>query len=134
MRKLKHWINCNIPNWLQALLLTGRSQLVASSEIPVTSFGTWGYPFFRIMDIHHDYGYSKQNTMVQQMFRSAYASVQSGESLCLFTQTMYGSLAILINTIYSRTSMARTLMARLPRLFRTRSWVPWKNPIAADLG
>ena len=29
--------------------------------------------------------------------------------------------------VYSRTSMARTLMARLPRLFRTRSSVPWKK-------
>ena len=28
---------------------------------------------------------------------------------------------------YSRTSMARTLMARLPRLFRTHSWVRWKK-------
>ena len=28
---------------------------------------------------------------------------------------------------YSRTSMARTLMARLPRLFRTRYWVPWNK-------
>ena len=28
---------------------------------------------------------------------------------------------------YSRTSMARTLMAHLPWLFRTRSWVPWKK-------
>ena len=28
---------------------------------------------------------------------------------------------------YSRTSMARTLMARLPGLFRTRFWVPWKK-------
>ena len=36
--------------------------------------------------------------------------------------------------IYSRTSMARTLMARLPWLFRTRSWVPRKSFIAADLG
>ena len=38
---------------------------------------------------------------------------------------------------YSRTSLARTLMARLLRLFRTRPCVPWKishNPIAADLG
>ena len=35
---------------------------------------------------------------------------------------------------YSRTSMARTLMARLPWLFRTSFSVPWKNPIAADLG
>ena len=33
---------------------------------------------------------------------------------------------------YSRTSVARTLMARLPRLFQTRSLVPKKNPIAAD--
>ena len=35
---------------------------------------------------------------------------------------------------YSRTSMARTLMACLPQLFRTRSIVPRKNPLAADLG
>ena len=28
---------------------------------------------------------------------------------------------------YSWTSVAWTLMARLPRLFRTRSWVPWKK-------
>ena len=31
------------------------------------------------------------------------------------------------NIKYSRTSMARTLIARLPRLFRTRSWVPWNR-------
>ena len=31
------------------------------------------------------------------------------------------------NMIYSRTSVARTLMARLPRLFRTRSLVPWNG-------
>ena len=30
--------------------------------------------------------------------------------------------------------MARTLMARLPRLFQTRYSVPGKNPIAADFG
>ena len=36
--------------------------------------------------------------------------------------------------IYSRTSVARTLMAHLPWLFRTRLWVPSKNLIAADLG
>ena len=35
--------------------------------------------------------------------------------------------------IYSRTSGARTLMARLPRLFRTRSGVPRKKSLAADL-
>ena len=35
---------------------------------------------------------------------------------------------------YSRTSMPRTLMARLPRLFRTRSSVPWKILTAADIG
>ena len=33
---------------------------------------------------------------------------------------------------YNRRAVARTLMARLPRLFRTRSSVPWKNYIAAD--
>ena len=38
-------------------------------------------------------------------------------------------------SIYSGTSVARTLMARLPRLFRTRSLlVPRKNPLIADLG
>ena len=35
---------------------------------------------------------------------------------------------------YSRTSMARTLMARLPRLFRTHFKSLGKNPLAADLG
>ena len=35
---------------------------------------------------------------------------------------------------YSRTSMTWTLLARLPPLFRTRSWVSWKNSVAADLG
>ena len=34
---------------------------------------------------------------------------------------------------YSRTSVARTLMAFLPQLFRARASVPRKNPIAADL-
>ena len=34
--------------------------------------------------------------------------------------------------MYSRTSVARTLMACLLRLCRTRSRLPWKNPIAAD--
>ena len=39
-----------------------------------------------------------------------------------------------VKIIYSRTSVARTPMARLPRLFRTRSWVPnIKNTIAADM-
>ena len=32
------------------------------------------------------------------------------------------------NRKYSRTSIARTLMARLPWLFRTRAGVPGKNP------
>ena len=37
-------------------------------------------------------------------------------------------------TRYSRISVARTLMACLPRLFRTRSRVPIKKyPIAADI-
>ena len=38
-----------------------------------------------------------------------------------------------LHAIYSRNSVARTLMARLPRLFRTRSCVPLKNPITANL-
>ena len=34
--------------------------------------------------------------------------------------------------LYSRTSVAGTLMARLPQLFRTRSWGPRKKTLAAD--
>ena len=37
-------------------------------------------------------------------------------------------------TIYSRTSMARTLMARLPLIFRTRSWIPWKKSHSCRFG
>ena len=41
---------------------------------------------------------------------------------------------IYIHCMYSRTSVARTLMARLPQLLRTRSRVPnKKNPTAADI-
>ena len=39
-----------------------------------------------------------------------------------------------VETNYSRTSMARTMMARLPRLFRTRYWVPWNKSHSWDLG
>ena len=35
--------------------------------------------------------------------------------------------------MYSKTSVTRTLMAPLPWLFRTRSGVPWKKAIAAEL-
>ena len=35
---------------------------------------------------------------------------------------------------YRRTSMARTLMARLPRLFRTHSWVRWKKAHSCRFG
>ena len=37
-------------------------------------------------------------------------------------------------TTYSRTSVARTLMARLPRLFRTRSWVLRKTSHSSRVG
>ena len=43
-------------------------------------------------------------------------------------------IIMMMYTEYSRTSLARTLMARLPWLFQTRSWVPQKNPIATDFG
>ena len=62
-------------------------------------------------------------------------------------QTQYGILLLTVNkhisntpalisaAVYSRTSMARTLKARFPRLFRTHSWVPWKlEQVAAYLG
>ena len=35
---------------------------------------------------------------------------------------------------YRKTSVARTLMARLPRLFRTRSWVPRKKSLGCRFG
>ena len=34
---------------------------------------------------------------------------------------------------YITPPVARTLRATLPRLFQTRLWAPWKNPIAARL-
>ena len=37
-------------------------------------------------------------------------------------------------SIYSRTSMARTLIARLPRLFQTHSWVPEKKFLGCRFG
>ena len=43
---------------------------------------------------------------------------------------MFGTrqnMTVLRNILYSRTSVARTLMARIPRLLRTRSWVPLKD-------
>ena len=39
----------------------------------------------------------------------------------LITHKYKISIPLRVNTIYSRTSMARTLVARLPRLFRTSS-------------
>ena len=41
---------------------------------------------------------------------------------------------VLFQCRYNRASVSRKLIARLPRQFRTRSWVPKKrNPIAADI-
>ena len=48
-------------------------------------------------------------------------------SLSVHPVTMQTNLHICTKCHYSRTSMARTLMARLPRLVRTRSWVPWNK-------
>ena len=42
--------------------------------------------------------------------------------------------SILFLSIYSRTSMTRTLMVRLPRLVRTRSWVPWNKVHSCKFG
>ena len=41
--------------------------------------------------------------------------------------TSVGILRLVGITYYSRPSVARTLMARLLQLFRTRSCVPWKK-------
>ena len=43
------------------------------------------------------------------------------------------SQTVVIQLHYSRTSMARTPMARLPRPFQSRSWVLRKNTLAADI-
>ena len=45
----------------------------------------------------------------------------------------YANLQVLVGRNYSRTSMARTLMAHLPQMFRLVLESLGKNPIAADL-
>ena len=45
----------------------------------------------------------------------------------------YRKVIVLIGNKYSRTSVARTLMARLSGLFQSRSRVPKNNRIAAHL-
>ena len=53
--------------------------------------------------------------------------------LCLVASYWLLSLYVKNKTsIYSRTSVARTLMARLLRLFRTRWWVPKKNCLSCS--
>ena len=52
----------------------------------------------------------------------------------LRTQSGVGSRGPNEQADYSRPSVAGTLVARLPQLFRTRSWVLGTNPIATDLG
>ena len=56
------------------------------------------------------------------------------ESLSYSRNNEY-TLAVYGTKLYTcRTSMARTLTARLPRLFRTRSWVPWKKSYSCRFG
>ena len=51
-----------------------------------------------------------------------------------FIIALYGVMNYLLHSPnYSRPSVTRAPMAHLPRLFQTRSWVPLKNPISADL-
>ena len=45
---------------------------------------------------------------------------------CRFRSVAF-SMDFFVGMKYSRTSMPRTLIARLPWLFRTRSWVTWKK-------
>ena len=64
--------------------------------------------------------------------------------LCSVVRCKYGIIllgylllirnALLALLIYSRTSVARTLMARLPQLFRTRARVPWKKSLRCKYG
>ena len=60
--------------------------------------------------------------------------------LITFVQTVStnnrAGLQVLNNIVtqYSRTSTAQALMARLPRLFGTRSGVPWKKSIGCRFG
>ena len=52
----------------------------------------------------------------------------------MVTENCYWLSESCCKSIYSRTSMAGTLMARLPRLFRTHSWVPWKKAHSCNVG
>ena len=49
-----------------------------------------------------------------------------------FSRILINTKRLLVSK-YSKTSVARTLNARLPQLFRTRSRAHLKNPKAADL-
>ena len=62
-----------------------------------------------------------------------FTKINSWDAPPIFNNYQIPSLPV-CNTLYGnnyRTSVAKTLMAHLPRLFRLCSWVPWKYPIAA---
>ena len=79
--------------------------------------------------------------IIEEVIALRYSWLGFNIKLCLSTNDYQPELKVYEESssiesyyMYSITSVARTLMARLPRLFRTRSWAPRKNPIAADLG
>ena len=69
--------------------------------------------------------------LVQRFFGRFCMSVMSNADLD--TQYINVSWASCLSLKYSRPSVAQILMAAIPRLFCTHSWVPWKNPVIADL-
>ena len=78
--------------------------------------------------LHDIWTYEKYR---RKPYRSDCINDLPGKGLLWFPKATYTEPIV---SKYSRASVARTLMARLLRLFRTRSGVPWKNPIAADWG
>ena len=73
------------------------------------------------------FGFSCRNNFMIRVLgwdaQNQYVNVRTVIGIGLFGQTLYNK---------SRTSMTRTLMRRLLRLFRILSWVFRKNPTAAD--
>ena len=73
----------------------------------------------------------KNRKRVQNIFDirgSAYSSISFEITIVNYFSIYFTTLPLTYvssnNHNFSRSSVARTLMARLPRLFRTRSWVP----------
>ena len=81
-------------------------------HLTYNSSGAWHTVYAKLPSNYISETIPEIYTMVS-VFSQTYDSFSNKLILCL--------TSLFSTAIYSRTSMARTLMARLPRLFRTRS-------------